>query len=110
MSGRHQPRRQSYRLADPRRYQEVRTSTARSGPLRTSSATAASDVDRAMDLDERPCRCGRDDGFGRPPPSLPRLPATCKKRPLQGLGYGRVNDVSKCVRPAGLNSSVPVVK
>ena len=64
----------------------------------------------AMDLDERPCRCGRDDGFGRPPPSLPRLPAPCKKRPLQGLGYGRVNDVSKCVRPASLNSSVPVVK
>jgi hypothetical protein len=33
-----------------------------------------------------------------------------KKRPLQDLGHGRVNDVSKCVKPASLNPSVPVVK
>jgi hypothetical protein len=33
-----------------------------------------------------------------------------QKRPLQGLGHGRVNDVSKCVKPASLNPSVPVVK
>ena len=37
------------------------------------------------------------------------LPAHCKKA-LQGLGHGRVNDVSKCVKPASLNPSVPVVK
>jgi hypothetical protein len=39
-----------------------------------------------------------------------QLPAHGKKRPLQDLGHGRVNDVSKCVKPASLNSSVPVVK
>jgi len=33
-----------------------------------------------------------------------------QKAPLQGLGHGRVNDVSKCVKRASLNPSVPVVK
>ncbi len=61
-------------------------SIARSGPLRTSSATAA-------------CRCEASRGLGseamRLPspatpsaprrPFLPRLPAHCKKRPLQAL-------------------------
>ena len=43
-------------------------------------------------------------------PFLARLPAPCKKRPFQALAHGRVNDVSKCVRPSSLNPSVPVVK
>jgi hypothetical protein len=50
------------------------------------------------------------DAFG-PPPGLFRPGcAHGKKRPLQDLGHGRVNDVSKCVKPASLNLSVPVVK
>jgi len=51
------------------------------------------------------------DGFGpRAGPFLAWLPAHCKKRPIQRLGLGRVNDVSKCVKPASLNLSAPVVK
>jgi hypothetical protein len=82
-------------------------STARSGPLRTSSATC-----------RVPMWTGpwfRSSGHAVAGPTmgseaLPPLPAPCKMRPLQGLGHGRVNDVSKCGRPPGLNPSVPVVK
>jgi hypothetical protein len=60
----------------------------------------------------RPCGWGARRWL-RPPcagPFLAWLPAHCKKRPLQGLGLGRVNDVSKCAKPASLNLSAPVVK
>jgi hypothetical protein len=69
--------------------------------LRTSSAAAASPTMR------RSPAMASDPAAG---PFLPRLPAHGKKRPLQGLGRGRVNDVSKWVKPASLNLSVPVVK
>jgi hypothetical protein len=52
-----------------------------------------------------------DDGFGpRPPCAFWPGSTHCKKPPLQGLAHGRVNDVSKCVKAASLNPSVPVVK
>jgi hypothetical protein len=78
-------------------------STARSGPLRTSSPTCR------VPMWTGPWFRSSGDAVAGPTmgsEALPPLPAPCKKRPLQG----RVNDVSKCVRPPGLNPSVPVVK
>ena len=77
-------------------------SAARSCPLRTSAAAAASP---AMRLGSPAMASAPRAG-----PFLARLPAHCKKRPIQRLGLGRVNDVSKCVKPASLNLSAPVVK
>ena len=82
-------------------------STARSGPLRTSSATCRVPMGTGPWFrSSGHAVAGQTMGSE----ALPPLPSPCKKPPLQDLGYGRVNDVSKCVRPPGLNPSAPVVK
>jgi len=69
------------------------------------------DVERAEVSVRRPFGCQTRRRRRLPAGIFPaQLPAHGKKRPLQGLGHGRVNDVSKCVKPASLNPSVPVVK
>jgi hypothetical protein len=72
-------------------------STARSGPLRTSSATCRVPVGTGPWFrSSGHAVSGQTMGSE----ALPPLPSPCKKPPLQDLGYGRVNDVSK-MRQAG---------